>query len=223
MADDTRTQAATYIDAEHRRVHDDLIREHQRQEQRMLSWEKSRLESHARNREVAGLRYAQRLRTIEEKRDRIAERIQARHNSIGGRMQALTKKGRERQAAELQRLDERAERLQAQAGRNYQALTERQFQAEQRDRIRTARELKDFRRDHEEMRQKHIKDHQASREQKIEARTQNIRRHTAEQALKQELQRQAEQARARAPTAQLNRAAQQRTQPPPEQTRTRSR
>src|SRR3954447_21642661 len=171
MADDIRTQAVTYIDGEFRRVHDDLIQEHRRQEQRMLSWEKSRLESYARNREVAGLRYAQRLRTIEEKRDRIADRIQTRHNSIGGRMQALTKKGRERQAAELQRLDERAERLQAQAGRNYQALTERQFQAEQRDRIRTAREMKDFRLDHEKMRQQHIKDHQASREHKIEART----------------------------------------------------
>ena len=50
--DDIRTQAATYIDGEHRRVHEDLIHEHRRQEQRMLSWEKSRLESHARNREV---------------------------------------------------------------------------------------------------------------------------------------------------------------------------
>ena len=39
--DDIRTQAATYIDGEHRRVHDDLIHEHRRQEQRMLSWEKS--------------------------------------------------------------------------------------------------------------------------------------------------------------------------------------
>src|SRR3954468_24913360 len=96
--DDIRTQAATYIDGEHRRVHDDLIHEHRRQEQRMLSWEKSRLESHARNREVSELRYAQRLRTIEAKRDRMAARIQARHNSIGGRLEALTKKGRERQA-----------------------------------------------------------------------------------------------------------------------------
>src|SRR5437764_11329163 len=104
MADDVRTQAATYIDGEFRRVHDDLIQEHRRQEQRMLSWEKSRLESHARNRELSGLRYAQRLRTIEAKRDRIADRIQARHNSIGGRLAAMTKKDREQQTAELQRL-----------------------------------------------------------------------------------------------------------------------
>src|SRR5436305_2598603 len=106
MADDVRTQAATYIDGEFRRVHDDLIHEHRRQEQRMPSWEKSRPERHARNREVSELRYAQRLRTIEARRNRIADRMQARHNSIGGRLEALTKKGRgERQAAELQRLD----------------------------------------------------------------------------------------------------------------------
>src|SRR3954454_9024646 len=98
MADDIRTQAATYIDGEFRRVHDDLIQEHRRQEQRMLSWEKSRLESYAGTGKVAGFRYAQRLRTIEEKRDRIAARMQARHNSIGGRLEAGTKKGRERQA-----------------------------------------------------------------------------------------------------------------------------
>jgi hypothetical protein len=219
MADDVRTQAATYIDGEFRRVHDDLIHEHRRQEQRMLSWEKSRLESHARNREVSQLRYAQRLRTIEARRDRIADRMQARHNSIGGRLEALSKKGRERQAAELQRLDDRATQLQTRAGRNFNALTERQFQAEQRDRIMTARELKDFRREHDDMRQQHIKDHQASREQKVEARTQQVRRYTAEQTLKLEMQRQAEQARQRSPTAQMQRAA----QPEQEQTRTRSR
>src|SRR4051812_13570992 len=116
MADDIRTQAATYIDGEHRRVHDDLIQEHRRQEQRMLSWEKSRLESHARNREVAGLRYAQRLRTIEEKRDRIADRIQARHNSIGGRLEALTKKSRERQAGGTEKGGHRPEASLARGG-----------------------------------------------------------------------------------------------------------
>lgn len=219
MADDIRTQAAAYIDGEFRRVHEDLTHEHRRQEQRMLSWEKSRLESHARNREVAELRYAQRLKTIEAKRDRIADRMQARHNSLAGRLEALTKKGRERQAAEMQRLDDRAAQLQRLAGRNYQALTERQFQAEMKDRLLSAREMKTFRHEHEEMRQQHIKDHQASREQKVEARTQNIRRYTAEQALKLELQRQAELARQRRPHVQMQQAA----QPQQERTRTRSR
>ena len=37
MADDIRTQAIAYIDGEHRRVHDDLIHEHRRQEQRLLA------------------------------------------------------------------------------------------------------------------------------------------------------------------------------------------
>src|SRR5690348_5418231 len=66
MADDqVRTYATNYIDGEFRRVQDDLIHEHRRQEQRMLSWEKAALESHARNREVAELRYVQRLKAIE--------------------------------------------------------------------------------------------------------------------------------------------------------------
>ena len=145
--------------------------------------------------------------------------MQARHNSIGGRLEALTKKGRERQAGELQRLDDRATQLQARAGRNFQALTERQFQAEQRDRLLTAHEMKFFRLDHHEMRQQHIKDHQASREHKIETRTQEIRRHTAEQALKLEMQRIAEQARSRTPRMQMQRAAQHEQ----EHVRTRSR
>src|SRR2546421_12895066 len=123
------------------------------------------------------------MRKIGPRGPGIATRITARHNSIGGRLAALTKKGREQQAAELQRLDDSATQLQARAGRNYQALTERQFQAEQRDRIRTAREMKEFRRDHDEMRQQHVKDHHASREQKVEARTQEVRRFTAEQTL----------------------------------------
>lgn len=65
MADDPRlefrVQVASWIDSDFRRVHDDLIHEHRRQEQRLLAWEKATLESQARNREVAGLRYAQRL------------------------------------------------------------------------------------------------------------------------------------------------------------------
>jgi uncharacterized protein YbjQ (UPF0145 family) len=151
--------------------------------------------------------------TIEERRDRIADRIKARHNSIGGRLAALTKKGREKQAAELQRLDDRAEQLQARAHRNYQALTERQFQAEQRDRTLTAQHIKFFRLENLEMRQQHLKEHQASREQKIEARTQEIQRQTAERLLQAEMQRTREQADERSRTLKMDmqRAAQARS------------
>jgi uncharacterized protein YbjQ (UPF0145 family) len=199
--DDLRTVAARHVDGDFRRVHDDLIQEHRQQEQRILAWDKAALESHARNRELAGLRYVQRLRTIEEKRDRIADRIQARHNSVGGRLAALTKKGRERQAAELERLNDRAHQLQAKAHRNYQALTERQFQNEQRDRMLTATHIKFYRQENYDHRQEQLKLHQATREQKIDAKVQQIRRETAERLLRHEMQRtrtQAEQVHSRA-------------------------
>jgi hypothetical protein len=198
MADDgVRTAAAAYIDGDFRRVQDDLTHEHRRQEQRELSYHKGQLEGFARNRETAELRYVQRLRSIEEKRDRVADKIKARHNSIGGRLTGMTKAGRERQSAELERLDDRAAVLQGRAHRNFHALSERQFQAEQTDRITRARQIKFFRQDHLDTRQQQTKDHQASREQQIEARAQEIRRHTAEQTLRMEMQRVQEQTRGR--------------------------
>jgi len=69
MAEDgVRTAAAAYIDGDFRRVHADLIHEHRRQEQRELAYHRGQLEGFARNRETAELRYVQRLRSIEEKR-----------------------------------------------------------------------------------------------------------------------------------------------------------
>src|SRR5713101_1683637 len=125
MPDDMRTQAAAYVDSEFRRTHDDLFTEHRRQEQRQLAWHKSRLESFARNREAGEQRYVQRLRSIDEKRDRIAERLQRQHNSMGGRLEAMTKKGRDRQADQLARLDDRAATLTAKATRQFETLKER--------------------------------------------------------------------------------------------------
>jgi len=86
-----RTQAAC-VDAEFRRRQDDLFREHRGQEQRQLGWHKIILEGFARNRELAERRYVQQMRSIEERRDRIAGRLQCQHRSLGGRLEALTKK-----------------------------------------------------------------------------------------------------------------------------------
>ena len=127
--------------------------------------------------------------------------MELKADSIGGRLAALTKKGRERQAAELERLNDRAHQLQAKAHRNYQALTERQFQNEQRDRMLTAHHVQFYRFENYQHRQEQIKLHQATREQKIEAKVQQIRRETAERLLRHEMQRartQAEQVRSRA-------------------------
>jgi hypothetical protein len=202
MPDDMRTQAAAYVDSEFRRTQDDLFSEHRRQEQRQLSWHKASLQSFARNREAGEQRYVQRLRSIEQKRDHIAERLHRQHNSIGGRLEALTKKGRARQADQLARLDDRAAALTARATRQFEALKERQFEAEQRDRISYAQQLKFFRLDHYELRQQQAKHHEATREQKIDDRVQAMRQ-TAERNLRQELQRvqsqDQQQARGRSP------------------------
>jgi hypothetical protein len=130
----------------------------------------------------------QRLRAIEERRDHIAERLQRQHNSIGGRLEAMTKKGRDRQADQLTRLDARAATLTARATRQFEARKERQFEAEQQDRIAYARHLKFFRLDHHEMRQQQARHHEATRDRKVDDRVQAIRQ-TAEQTLRQELQR----------------------------------
>ena len=202
MPDDMRTQAAAYVDAEFRRTQDDLFREHRRQEQRQMAWNKDALRSFARNREISEQRYVQRLRTIEEKRDRIAERLQRQHRSIGGRLEALTKKGRARQAEILARLDDRAAALTARATRQFEARKERQFEAEQRERIHDARYLKFLRLDHLELRQQQARHHEATREPKIDDRVQAMRQ-TAERNLRQELQRlqsqDQQQARGRSP------------------------
>ena len=188
MPDDMRTQAAAYVDAEFRRTQDDLFREHRRQEQRQLAWHNSARQSFARNRELSEQRYLQRLKSIEEKRDRIAERLQRQHRSIGGRLEALTKKGRARQADILARLDDRAAALTARATRQFEERKERQFEAEQRERIHDARHVKFIRLDHLELRQQQARHHEETRERKIDDRVQAMRQ-TAERNLRQELQR----------------------------------
>ena len=188
MPDDMRTQAVAYVDAEFRRTQDDLFREHRQQEQRQLAWHNSARQSFARNRELSEQRYLQRLKSIEERRDRIAERLHRQHRSIGGRLEALTKKGRARQAGILARLDDRAAALTARATRQFEAQKERQFEAEQRERILDARHVKSIRLDHLELRQQQARHHEETRERKIDDRVQAMRQ-TAERNLRQELQR----------------------------------
>ena len=157
----------------------------------MLGLQKSRLQSHARNREEAEERHAQRLRSIEERKERIADRLHRQHNSLAGRMQAMTKKGRARQAEQLERLDDRAAQLQGRAQRSFAALQERQFQAAQRDRIQSARDVKFLRLDNLEARRTHADHHDRTRAFKIDVREQQLKQaqqQAREQALKRELQ-----------------------------------
>jgi hypothetical protein len=200
--EDMRTQAAAYVDAEHRRVHDDLFREHRRQEQRILAFHKGQLQGFERNREQAELRYLQKIKSLDEQQARAAAMLERQHRSIRGRFAGLTKAGRATQQERREAIAEDFDRQRMREHRNLEELKERQFEAEQADRISRAREIKFFRLDHLEDRQKQTRDHQASRELKIDARMQEMKR-TAEQALRHELhqlnRQQQEQTRGRPP------------------------
>jgi hypothetical protein len=220
MPDPLRKDAAAYVDGEYRRTQNDLFTEHRRQEQRELAMHKTRLESFARNRELSGQRYVQRLRTIEEKRDRIADRLHQQHRSLGGRLEALTKKGRERQADQLQRLDDRAATLTARATRQLEARKERQFEAEQSNRITYARQLKTLRQDHYGFRLEQTRRHIQTRDVKIDDRVRAMKL-SMERSLRQEFQRQQADDRQRTAGRTLRQNFHQQGQD--QQTRTRSR
>lgn len=186
MADDFRTRAAAQVDENFRQIEADLFREHRRQEQRTLAFHLTQLQSFARNREIAEVRYLQRMKRIEGGYERAAASIHKRQNSVAGRLERLTKAGRERQAATWQALEDRRAMLDRRATALFQAQQERQFQAEQRDRILRAHELKFFRLDHLEERQQQRNHHHASREFLIQERV----RKAAELSLRQEMQHQ---------------------------------
>ena len=188
MPDDLRSQAAAYVDREFRRAHADLFREQRRQERRELAYHKGQLQSFARNREDAEARHAARIRSLDEQEKRAAALLERQQRSLKGRLQALTKAGRATQRERREAIAEDFERSRMREHRSLEGLKERQFQAEMADRIARARQMKFFRLDNHELRQHHLKQHQATREQKIESRVQAVR-HTAEQSLKQELQR----------------------------------
>jgi hypothetical protein len=195
MAEDgVRTRAAAYIDSQFRSEQHGWMREHQRQEQRMLAFHKSQLQSFANNRETAELRYVQRMQRmqrmqrIERGYQRAAVAVEKRHNSIAGRLERLTKAGRDKQEATREALDERRRKLDRMATANFRALGERQSRAEQAGRIARAREMKLFRQDHVDARRQQERMHQHNRPRQIEERSQTLQRAAAEQALKQGLQ-----------------------------------
>lgn len=189
MAEDAgRTRAATYIDSEFQDQQRNLTLEHQRQEQRLLASHKGQFESFARNRELSEARYLQRMQRIDRAYDRAAQAVEKRHNSIGGRLERLTKAGRDRQEATRQALEDRRLMVDRKATANFRALTERQFQAEQRDRISRARELKQFHQEHSDNRQQHARRHAETRDSRIDDRARTIQRAQAELSLRQELQ-----------------------------------
>ena len=184
---DLHDRAAVFVDGAFRSAQQDLVREHLRQEKRILAFHKGQLESFARNRELAEQRYVQRMQRIERGYQRAALAVDKRHNSLAGRLERLTKAGRVRQQTTLEALEERRAKLERTAGANFRRTSERQSQAEQCDRISRARELKLFRQDHLDARQQHRDHHEATRDIKIEVQVEKLRR-AAEQNLRQQMQ-----------------------------------
>ncbi len=200
MAEDgLQARAAQHVDAEFARAQQNFFREHLRQEKVQLSYYKSRLSGHDDNRRVAENRYVARISQIDAREQRAAIAMHKRHNSIRGKLDALTRAGRDRQADEREALQQRGHDLRAQATRNFNALQERQFEAKQADRIFAARSIKLFRVDHLDARQQQATIHHQTRDIKIEVRQQHMR-DAAEQALRQqmrELHQQTQEGRAR--------------------------
>lgn len=174
--DGLRKVAAAWIDGNFHERQQTLVREHRRLERNMLVWEQAQHKRSAWNAKEAEDRYLQRIRTIDERRDRIADRIYSQHNSIAGRLAAMTKKGRAAQAEQIERLDDRADQLRQQAGRNLSNLNDRMFRRDMEDRVFRARQIKLFRVDHMDARLTQTQRHQQSRDRMIDDRVQAMQR-----------------------------------------------
>lgn len=178
--------AAEFIDRGHNADYRALFEEHRRQEQRSLASHKNQLAGFAQNREMSQARYAQRMKSIEDRRDRIADRIYKQHNSPLGRLQGMTRAGREKQREQIDRLDERMVQVQGRATRQFNSLTERQERNLQHERLHRAQQMRHIREDHQTARQAQQRTNEQQRPRLIEDRKQAMWQQ-AEQQLKQEL------------------------------------
>jgi hypothetical protein len=198
MADNgARSRATEHVDAEHRRAHDALKTSHKKWERNELNHELGRINSIKQNRDGIDDRYVQRIKTIQSRKDSVALTIQRRHNSIAGRLEALTPKGRARQAETWRRLDERAETLELRAGKKHQTQLEQHDRHVQMARISAARNINGSRGQNRDALQEHYLKHIERRPDKIHARRREMEQEKLAQLrpeLKHEWQQQANKA-----------------------------
>jgi hypothetical protein len=170
MADNgARSRAAEYVDADHRRHHDALKASHKKWERNELNHELGRINSIKQNRDEIDARYVQRVKTIQSRKESVALTIQRRHTSIAGRLEALTPKGRARQAETWRRLDERAENLELRAGKKHQMQLAQHDRHVQTARISAARTINGSRGQNRDALQEHHQKHIERRPDKIHA------------------------------------------------------
>jgi hypothetical protein len=182
--------AQLHIDGEFQRVQADLIREHQRQEERQsasLQWKAEA--HHARDLETASNRYNTRLHIIDRRYERMALSLRDRHNSVRGRLQALTKEGRSYQESQRTALRVRAGNLRVKV---IDRFLDRKLELQERYEasLKMAnREIKALRKQHRKEQHRLVEEHRRDRDNRIDAYAQRIREQRAEQTRQQELQR----------------------------------
>jgi hypothetical protein len=182
--------AREHIDGEFQRVQDDLIREHQRQEERQSASMQWKAEAyHARDLEAASNRYNTRMHIIDQRYERMAVRLRDQHNSVRGRLQALTKAGRSHQEWQRAALRVRARNLRVKV---MDRFLDRKVELQERyeESLKMAnREIRTLRKQHRAEQRQRQKEHSRDRNALIEAYAQRIREQRAEQARQQERER----------------------------------
>jgi hypothetical protein len=182
--------ARAHVDGEFRRTQADLLAEHRRQEQRHLAALKaSFVYNRSRDREAASNRYNTRMHIIDERAERMALTLRDEHNSMRGRLQALTKAGRSQQEWQREALRVRAGNLRVKV---IDRFLDRKVELRERreaDRKEIIREMRDMRQQHRDERLHRALLHDLNRDDRIQAYAQQIREQRAEQARQQQLER----------------------------------
>ena len=167
---DAKSQAAAHVDAQHHRAHTALKASHAKWERHELNHQLGQVNSVKENRATIDARYVQRIQTIQNKKANMARIIDRQHKSFAGRLEALTPKGRARQADTWRRLDARAQNLEWRAGRRHQEKLEQHHGHVQAARITAARSVKGLRGQNRDALHEHKQQHLERRPNKIHAR-----------------------------------------------------
>jgi hypothetical protein len=179
------TRAAADVRDDFKRQNHDLVHGQGLQYSAVSRQRTRELESFAANRAEAIRHHAGRIEEINSREVKAAQELAKKQNSIGGRLSAFTKKGRDRQEQERQGLAEKFENDRMKQHRDLAALQERQAGNEQKARLRYGMELKAMREGHVATRSEQRGWQDTNRPRLIE-RSVTARRQEAAQTLRQE-------------------------------------
>ena len=119
----------------------------------------------------------------------MALRLRDQHNSMRGRLEALTKEGRSHHEWQRTELRARAESLRWTTIKRYAARGIELRERHEAARKEIFREMRDMQQQHRDERQQRTQQHDLGRDARIQAYAQQIREQRAEQTRQQELQR----------------------------------